>query len=116
MPEKHDICAIDEIPDNEARGFTLAIDSGECEFFIVCKNNRYYGYINQCPHTGVNLNWKPDQFLNMDGDLIQCSTHGARFHIDDGYCIYGPCAGRSLTPVVLEVNDDRIFLTINKDT
>ena len=116
MPEKYDICAIDEIPENEARGFTMEIDSGALEFFIIRKNNQIYGYINQCPHTGVNLNWKPDQFLNLDNELIQCSTHGARFRINDGYCVYGPCAGRSLRPVALDINDERIFLTINKDT
>ena len=116
MPEKHDICAIDEIPDNEARGFTLKIDSGEHEFFIVRKNDQLYGYINRCPHTGVTLNWQPDQFLNMDGDLVQCSTHGARFQIEDGYCVFGPCAGQSLKPVSLDINDGRIFLIIDKDS
>ena len=116
MPEKHDICAVDEIPDNGARGFTLEINSNEHEFFIVRTNDQLHGYINRCPHTGVNLNWKPDQFLNLDGDLIQCSTHGARFRIDDGYCVFGPCAGQSLKSVKLDIKEGRIFLTINKDT
>lgn len=53
----------------------------------------------------------PDQFLNLDGDLIQCATHDALFRLEDGVCIAGPCAGRSLTRLRVEVcNDDVVVL------
>lgn len=69
-----------------------------------------YGYLNACPHTGGPLDWVPGRFLNAEGDLIQCSTHGALFRIEDGFCVAGPCAGASLTPVSLKIQDDDIYL------
>ncbi len=53
----------------------------------------------------------PDQFLNLDGDLIQCATHDALFRIEDGVCIADPSSGRSLTRLRVEVcNDDVVVL------
>lgn len=110
MPDIYDICDIDAIPENAARGFSIETSSGTLDLFIVRKNAGIHGYINRCPHTGVNLNWQPDQFLDLDGNLIQCSTHGAQFRISNGYCVYGPCAGRSLSAVNLLQENGRIKL------
>jgi nitrite reductase/ring-hydroxylating ferredoxin subunit len=108
MSTVHKICDIDVIPERGAKGFSIQNDSAVLEFFIVRKDNRFHGYINRCPHTGVNLNWQADQFLNTDGGLIQCSTHGARFRINDGYCVYGPCAGQRLVPIKLTLEHGKI--------
>lgn len=110
MSDKIDICSLKDIPDGMARGFCIEHDEEKIDFFIVRKNDQVYGYINRCPHTGVNLNWQPDQFLDLAGYQIQCSTHGAIFRIRDGHCTYGPCAGRDLTPVELVIEDQRIKL------
>jgi nitrite reductase/ring-hydroxylating ferredoxin subunit len=79
------------------------------EIFIVNKMGRYYGYINSCPHTGAPLEWMPNQFLSLDGEHIQCSLHGARFTIDQGLCIHGPCLGQSLAPVELDITAGIIY-------
>lgn len=54
-------------------------------------------YLNQCPHMGVELNWKPGGFMDSDNLFLQCSTHGALFKPRDGECIAGPCQGDALT-------------------
>ena len=108
MPVVYDICAFDELPENGAKGCSLETGSGILDFFIVRKNSGLHGYINRCPHTGVNLEWQPDRFLNPEGNLIQCSTHGAQFRIEDGFCVNGPCAGRSLSPVKLLQKNGRV--------
>ena len=116
MSNLHDICALDDIPDQKAKGFNTELDGEKISFFIVRKENQVYGYINRCPHTGVNLDWQPNQFLDLTGHQIQCSTHGAIFRIRDGYCVYGPCAGRSLTPIELVLEDGRLkFLKLKKE-
>ena len=112
MSTVYDICAIHDIPDNGAKGFSIETGSSVVDFFIVRMNDQLHGYLNRCPHTGVNLNWQPDQFLDLDGNLVQCSTHGAQFRISNGYCVYGPCAGRSLTPVTLLQDNGRIKLML----
>lgn len=56
-------------------------------------------YLNLCPHLGVPLDWRPGQFLSLDGARIVCATHGAEFRISDGLCLRGPCRGDALTKV-----------------
>lgn len=53
-------------------------------------------FVNRCPHLGVPLNWDDDAFLDSDGRLLRCATHGALFEPDSGLCILGPCKGEYL--------------------
>ena len=108
MAKLHDICALNDIPDRQARGFTLDVKGQALDIFIVREGEKIYGYLNRCPHTGVNLNWQPNQFIDITGRFIQCSTHGAQFLIRNGYCLRGPCPGESLTPVNLALEHGRI--------
>ena len=72
------------------------------------KEGAYSAYINSCPHTGINLEWQEDQFLDMDNMFIQCSTHDALFEIDTGVCVAGPCVGDQLQAVELVIEDGYI--------
>jgi nitrite reductase/ring-hydroxylating ferredoxin subunit len=112
MTTKYEICHLDDLPEGGSRGFTIETGADTREIFVIREGNHVYGYVNSCPHTSVNLDWNLDQFLDSIGEFIQCSTHGARFRIRDGYCVYGPCAGRSLTSIPLEINDGQITLNI----
>lgn len=89
------LCAGTEIGEACSRGF----DIGGQQLFAVRRGGHVHVYINRCPHRGVGLEWKPDQFLDASNSLIQCATHGALFLIEDGECVSGPCAGQSLTGV-----------------
>ncbi len=104
------LCSLDDLDDPGARGFYIEDASGVAAIFVVRRGDNVFGYLNQCPHMGVSLEWTPDQFLNIDGTLIQCSTHGAQFRIDDGYCVYGPCSGQALAPLALSVDGAEIRL------
>ncbi len=101
------LCSIHDV----SEGSSLGIDvEGETTMFVVKKDDNLYIYKNSCPHLGVQLEWQENQFLDMDGVLIQCSTHGALFEIEDGKCISGPCQGDSLTPVPFEIRGDDVYL------
>ena len=102
------VCHIDEIEEQCSKGF----EHGEDNFFAVKKDGQLYIYRNHCPHLGVELNWQEDQFLDMGGALIQCSTHGALFLIEDGECIAGPCQGQSLKAIPFEIKDGHILLSL----
>jgi nitrite reductase/ring-hydroxylating ferredoxin subunit len=105
------LCRQDDLAEGQCRAFTVEKDLRETQdIFLLRHRDRIYAYQNRCPHTGVNLNWLPDQFLDIDGTFIQCSVHGALFRIDDGFCVRGPCAGQSLQPVKLEISDGQIYL------
>jgi nitrite reductase/ring-hydroxylating ferredoxin subunit len=85
-------------------------DGGHLSLFVVRKKGRIYAYENDCPHQRVPLNWLPDEFLDAEQAAIECSTHRARFRIEDGYCTVGPCVGRSLTPVPVAVKEGEVIL------
>ena len=106
------LCSISDITDPGSKSFLLDNNGQEINIFIVHKDGQFHGFINSCPHTGVNLEWQEDQFLDMDQNFIQCSTHDALFEINTGHCIYGPCSGENLTPVQIEVIDNRLIVHI----
>ncbi len=65
---------------------------------------------NWCPHAGHPLNLKPHAFLSPDGTLLLCHSHGALFEKEDGLCVAGPCAGRRLRAISIEVDAGLVLL------
>ena len=110
--EKILLVALQDLKDPDSRGYTLATGQGPLEVFVVRKGYKVYGYMNHCPHTGVNLDWTPDQFLDLTCGFIQCATHGALFRIEDGMCLRGPCAGERLRSIELLIECGEVFLIL----
>ena len=100
----------DSIAAGSAMEFTVDTNYGPLELFVVNNNQQIFAYENQCPHTGVNLNWQPDQFFDIDNKFLQCSTHGALFRPDDGYCVRGPCAGAKLVSIPLKIENGNVYI------
>lgn len=101
MPQP--LCRPEEIPDRQARGFTVETPEGKRDILVHREGDAIRAYMNSCPHNGSPLDWAPDKFISLDKYHIICGTHGALFRPEDGYCVDGPCAGDSLeaVPVVL---------------
>lgn len=104
------LCRLDELADPDSRAFDLSASGLLLEVFVVHQQGQVYGYVNSCPHTRASLEWLPDQFLSLDKRYIQCSNHDAKFRIRDGFCISGPCAGKSLMPVPIRVEEGDVWL------
>lgn len=104
------ICDTATLPDPGSYGFSIDHNGESIEGFIVHQDSRFYAYRNSCPHTGAPLDWVEHQFLDADGALIQCAVHDARFFIDTGECVFGPCPGESLSKLEISVRDDKIYL------
>jgi nitrite reductase/ring-hydroxylating ferredoxin subunit len=110
------ICGLNDIPSQKARGFQLmrVEDDGTqrpWHIVVVRWGRQAFGYVNKCPHDGVNLDWERNQFLDPNGIRLMCGKHGALFDLGTGICVDGPCKGRSLTPVALAVLDGEICVT-----
>ncbi len=103
------LCALHELPCHASRGFAVETPAGVQDIFLVRDNTRVYAYYNSCPHTGAPLDWVPDQFLSVDASQIQCATHAARFRIEDGICIAGPCTGKRLSAVPTVVEKGAVY-------
>jgi nitrite reductase/ring-hydroxylating ferredoxin subunit len=107
------LCDLDALDmDKGAMGIELQHQGQVLSLFLVRVDERIYAYRNSCPHTGVELNWMPNQFLDLDRSFIQCATHDARFRIEDGVCIAGPCVGDSLEPLAVQIDNGTVYLRL----
>ena len=79
---------------------------------VVRWGRQVFGYVNHCPHDGVNLDWERNQFLDPNGTRLMCGKHGSLFELGTGTvrrrAVQGPDAS---TPVALAVLDDDICVT-----
>ncbi|MBM09873.1 MAG: (2Fe-2S)-binding protein [Magnetovibrio sp.] len=108
------LCAMDDIPEEGSNGFLVETTEGRFGTLVVRKKTKIFVYKNSCPHIGTPLDIKAGQFLTLDKSRIICSTHGALFRIEDGYCVSGPCAGSSLLALSAMIYDDEIFINLPK--
>ena len=88
------ICRMADIPSQRARGFQLVIvgdDGGHRPWpiIIVRWGRQVFGYLNKCPHDGVNLDWEHNQFLDPNGIRLMCGKHGSLFELGTGACVDG---------------------------
>jgi nitrite reductase/ring-hydroxylating ferredoxin subunit len=109
------ICRLTDIEDPGARGFVMGTGDWPLRGFVVRCGDEVRGYVNHCPHAGHPLNLRPHKFLTPDGALILCSSHGAVFEKQTGYCVAGPCTGHSLRPVPLTVEAGFVLLADGVD-
>jgi nitrite reductase/ring-hydroxylating ferredoxin subunit len=109
------VCREAELDARGVRAFTIGGGDWPLRGFVVRVGAHLRGYVNRCPHAGHPLNLLPDRFFTPDGALILCSSHGALFEKLTGFCVAGPCAGRALTPVPLEVRSGFVMLAEGVD-
>ncbi len=110
------ICAATEIPNRKGRAFSLLrVNEDKTEspwhIFVVRWDKDIFGYVNRCPHDGVNLDWETNQFLEPYTRRIVCGKHGSLFELATGKCVDGPCLGKSLEPVSVSIIDGDICVT-----
>ncbi|MGB2831674.1 MAG: Rieske 2Fe-2S domain-containing protein [Methylotenera sp.] len=99
---------------NEAQGLRFELPAlGEfATGFVVRYHGKPYAYVNQCAHVPVELDWNQGDFFTAQKDYIICATHGAHYRPDNGFCVMGPCKGKSLKPIdVTELNGQVIINT-----
>ncbi|MDO8845777.1 Rieske (2Fe-2S) protein [Methylicorpusculum sp.] len=105
----HPICELTELQGRPSLSFTLNVKDDVIAGFLVVTAQGFRAYKNSCPHWGVELNWKPDEFFNVDLTHLMCSVHGALFKPDDGECIVGPCVRQRLVPIPITVMDGIVY-------
>jgi len=103
------LCPLNSLPDPGSRGFEVENGEAVRSIFVVRQGLEAYGYLNDCPHLGAELNLSADGFLDADGRYIRCALHGALFEIDGGRCVAGPCKGQALTRIDLDVEGGQVI-------
>lgn len=85
-----------DLPDGAAVGREISDGTRTLPVILVRGGGYVRAYLNSCPHAGVRLDWKPDDFRDYTGEFLLCSMHGALFEPATGHCIAGPCRGSRL--------------------
>jgi len=78
--------------------------------FVVRFDGRPHGFLNQCGHVPVELDWQEGEFFDDSRLYLICATHGALYHPGSGACVGGRCAGRGLIPVPVVERDGHVYL------
>ena len=102
------LCALADLKDPGSRGFSFREGDALFMGFVVRSGDGVAGWIDHCPHAGMPLAVVPNRYLTREGDLILCASHGALFRLNDGKCVGGPCAGKSLWPWPVRVDGDDV--------
>ncbi len=109
------VCRLSDLEELGSRGFTIGTGDWPLRGFVVLAGEAVRGYVNCCPHARHPLNLLPNRFLTPDRSLIVCCSHGALFEKSTGCCVAGPCAGRSLRSVPLEIEAGFVMLAAEVD-
>ena len=105
------VCRFDELADPGCQEFRIGEGDWPFRGFVVRQGEEVFAYQNYCVHAGHPLNWKPDEFLTADGKQLICASHGAVYDIASGACAGGPCRGKSLRTVAVEIRDGEIWVS-----
>ncbi|REE19356.1 Rieske 2Fe-2S domain-containing protein [Paraburkholderia sp. BL17N1] len=106
VPQWVRLCELSALPTVGARGFDLRAQ-GVDDIFVVRQYDLLRGYRNSCPHwPGATLPWCKHGYLDPTMQYIVCHGHGARFTLDDGLCVLGPCLGQTLEAIPLRIEED----------
>ncbi len=94
------LCGLHELDATGARGVILP--DGR-DLVVVRTEDGVRAYVNSCAHQGVPLEMFPDRFLDSGRRHLVCTAHGARFRVEDGMCVSGPCLGKRLHAVSIRI-------------
>ncbi len=107
------VCRSDALSDGgDGVRFEVAADGSALAAFAVRCEGVARGYLNQCRHVAVELDWQPGRFFDDTGLYLVCSTHGAMYHASDGRCAGGPCRGQGLIALQVAESDGVVWVAV----
>lgn len=77
--------------------------------FVVRYAGAVHGYLNQCAHVPMEMDWQEGQFFESSGLYLMCATHGAIYEPDSGRCVGGPCRGAHLSKLDVAERDGAVW-------
>ena len=90
--------------------FEVTDRTGTYTAFAVRSSEGVAGFINQCAHMALELDWSLGEFFDADGQYLVCATHGALYDPKTGACVGGACRGRPLQALSTIESDGCIYL------
>ena len=109
------ICASDQVQEG-GRGirFPVSAFGDKATGFVVRYGGKAYAYLNRCAHVPIELDWAEGEFFESSGLFLMCSTHGAIYVPESGFCAGGPCKGGRLRPIGVVEEGGNIYWTADE--
>jgi nitrite reductase/ring-hydroxylating ferredoxin subunit len=83
----------DLVNSGEAVPFDVVYYGRSMRGFAIRFNGTVYGYLNQCAHVPMEMDYQSNRFFDSTGQYLICATHGAMYRPQTGECRGGPCRG-----------------------
>lgn len=64
-----------------------------CRGFAIRFQGVAHAYLNRCTHVPTEMDYQPNRFFDITGQLLMCATHGATYSPVTGEGRGGPCRG-----------------------
>ena len=95
--------------DGEVVGFGYVDGLGRAQRGLLVRwEGRLHAFRNLCPHWSTPLDEYGGEILDPAIGELVCQTHGARFELDSGNCVSGPCVGDSLQKLRVELGEGEV--------
>ncbi len=105
------IAKTQDFKDGQAKKFEIKKGKETLEGFVLRRGGKFFAYVNRCKHISIPLDYGDEDFLTSDNKFIMCKNHGALYEPETGLCVSGPCAGRSLEKIELEIKGGKVYFT-----
>jgi nitrite reductase/ring-hydroxylating ferredoxin subunit len=89
--------------------FPVLAGSDAATGFVVRYDGKPYAYLNRCAHVPIELDWAEGEFFESSGLYLMCSTHGAIYVPESGFCAGGPCKGGRLRPIAVIEREQKLY-------
>lgn len=108
-PEFFVVCELADLQVTGSIGFELGGGDWPLRGFVIrTSGGGIRAFVNRCPHAGHRLELREHEFLSADRQWIQCRSHGALFDVEEGRCVAGPCPGRRLQQLAVQICNETI--------
>jgi len=97
--------------DGDGVRFAILDHGLACDAFAVRWRGGVFAYLNVCRHQSLALDFGDAHFFDDAFDALVCCHHGARYRVEDGTCVEGPCEGGRLTRLGVEERDGALWCT-----
>ena len=111
--EKIQIADASKLAEGQTIKFNFVRSNRKVDGFVARFADEIVAYENVCQHIPVNLDFQDSPIFDRDGTHFICHNHGALYEPVSGLCVSGPCKGKKLKKLKIEISEGIILLSEN---
>lgn len=107
---KLQIAKSSDLNEGQVIEFQFIRGSRKGDGFIAPFVGEIVAFENVCQHIPVKLDVLGSKIYDRDGKHFICQNYGALYEPISGMCVSGPCKGKKLKKLKIEISDGMIWL------